>query len=258
MIQTRVIPCLLLRDRGLVKTVKFKDPKYLGDPINVVKIFNDKEVDELVFLDITATPNRKKPSFELMAKIAGQCFMPLCYGGGVRTLEDMTKLFGIGIEKVSINTAAVEQPQLIRQAADKFGSQSVIVSIDVRKTWSGKYEIVTHGGRTRTGLDPVRFAADMEQAGAGELLLNSIDRDGTMEGYDLTLIKRVSGAVGIPVVACGGAGSIGDLVAAVKDGGASAAAAGSLFVFQMPHRAVLINYPNSRELQPLYLVEGVH
>jgi cyclase len=252
MLRTRVIPCLLLQNLGLVKTVRFKDPKYLGDPINVVKIFNDKEVDELVFLDITATVEKKRPPFELLGKITSECFMPLCYGGGVRSLDDMKTLFTLGLEKVAVNTYAVESPAFIEAAADLFGNQSVIVSIDVKKNLSGRYEVFTHGGRKGTGLDPVRFAVEMEQHGVGELLLNSIDRDGTMQGYDLELIRRVSGAVSIPVVACGGAGKVQDLADAVKKGGASAAAAGSLFVFQGPHRAVLISYPSPQELQGVF------
>ena len=251
MIRTRVIPCLLLRNLGLVKTVRFRDPKYLGDPINIVKIFNDKEVDELVFLDITATAENKRPPFGLLEKIASECFMPLGYGGGVRSLEDMRTLFSIGIEKVSVNSYAVENPTFIRAAADLFGIQSTVVSIDVKKNRWGKYEVFTHSGQRATGLDPAKFAADMERQGAGELLLNSIDRDGTMQGYDLDLIKHVTGAVNVPVVACGGAGNVQDLAAAVKQGGASAAAAGSMFVFQGPHRAVLISYPSSKELQDI-------
>lgn len=252
MIQTRVIPCLLLRHLGLVKTVRFRNPTYVGDPINAVKIFNDKEVDELVFLDISATPERKKPPFDLLAKIASQCFMPLSYGGGVRDLDDMTTLFSLGIEKVVLNTIAAEDPGFVRRAADRFGSSSVIVSIDVRRRYFGRPEVVTQGGRRKTGLDPVRFSMQMEAAGAGELFLTCVDRDGTMEGYDLPLIKRVTSAVGVPVVACGGAGGVRDLGRAVAEGGASAAAAGSLFVFQMPHRAVLISYPPVEALRELF------
>jgi len=249
MLRTRVIPCLLLKGRGLVKTVKFKNPKYLGDPINVVKIFNDKEVDELVFLDITATVENKRPPFSLLENIASECFMPLGYGGGIRTLDDVKTILGLGIEKIAINTYAVENPSFVTEAADFAGSQSVVVSIDVKKNSLGKYEVFTHGGRKATGLDPVKFAVEMEKIGAGELFLNSIDRDGTMQGYDLDLIKRVTGAVNIPVVACGGAGKVQDLADAVKKGGASAAAAGSIFVFQGPHWAVLISYTTSKELK---------
>lgn len=252
MVRTRVIPCLLLRNMGLVKTRRFKDPVYVGDPINAVRIFNDKEVDELVFLDITATIEGKRPPFELLAKVASQCFMPLCYGGGVRTIEDMARLYSIGIEKVALNTQAVKNETLVRAAADKFGAQSVIVSLDVKKSILGKYEVVIEGGRKRTGIDPVRLAVKMQESGAGELLLNSVDRDGMMDGYDLKLISSVTAAVGIPVVACGGAGKLADLAAAVQTGGASASAAGSLFVFQGPQRAVMINFPSPQSLSGLF------
>jgi cyclase len=242
----RFIPCLLLGDLGLVKTVKFHDPKYLGDPINAVKIFNDKEVDELIFLDITATVQQASPPFDLLEEIASECFMPLCYGGGVHSLEHMKRLYNLGIEKIAINTEAIENPPFVEKAAVQFGSQSVVVSMDVKTTLFGRYEIRTRCGRKSTGLDPVKMAIEMERRGAGELLLNSIDRDGTMLGLDLELIKQVSKSVGIPVVACGGARDLGDMEAAVEVGGASAAAAGSLFVFHGPHRAVLINYPSRR------------
>ena len=249
MIRTRVIPCLLLRGSGLVKTVKFKAPTYLGDPINIVRIFNDKEVDEIVFLDITATAERRPPSMDLLRNITSECFIPLCYGGGVRTIEAMRALYTMGVEKVALNTAAVEMPDLVERASAEFGAQSVIVSIDVRKKLFGGYEVCTHSGRTATGLDPVEHARRMERAGAGEVLLTSIERDGTMRGYDIELVKRVAGAVSIPVVACGGAANPDDLGAVVREGGASAAAAGSMFVFQGPHRAVLISYPTQSEIR---------
>ncbi|MBS1808081.1 MAG: imidazole glycerol phosphate synthase subunit HisF [Acidobacteria bacterium] len=252
MYRTRVIPCLLLQRTGLVKTINFKNPTYLGDPINIVKIFNDKEVDELVLLDICATSENKRPQFELIEKIASECFMPLGYGGGIRNIEDMKTLFGLGVEKISINSGAVESPDLIKKAADQFGSQSVVVSIDVKKSWLGKYEVVTHAGKKRTGLDPKAFAVQMERAGAGELLLNSVDRDGTMQGYDLKLIAQVTEAVSIPVIVCGGAGKLEDFSEAVMKGGASAAGAGSFFVFKGPHRAVLISYPTSVELKKIF------
>jgi len=252
MFSPRVIPCLLLRNLGLVKTVKFKNPTYLGDPINIVKIFNDKEVDELMFLDIMATVENKRPPFKLLEKVASEAFMPLGYGGGIRTLEDIKTILGLGIEKVIINSYAVENPAFIRQAADFAGSSSVVVSMDVKKNRWGKYEVFTHSGRKATGLDPVKFAVEMANIGAGELFLNSIDRDGTMQGYDLALTTRVASAVNIPVVACGGAHTVQDLEAAVKQGGASAAGAGSMFVFQGPHRAVLISYPTSQELKTAF------
>lgn len=248
MIRPRVIPCLLLKNEGLVKTVRFKDPKYLGDPINIVRIFNDKEVDELIFLDILATAENRRPNFDLLGKITSECFMPLGYGGGIRDMEDVKRLLAIGVEKFVLNTAAVENPSLIRAAADHAGSQAVVISIDVKKTLFGKYEVFTRGGKKGTGLDPVKFAVDMEKQGAGEIFLNSIDRDGTMQGYDLDIIRRVSESVTVPVVACGGAGTIQHLSEAVK-AGASAAAAGSMFVFQGPLRGVLISYPAQEELK---------
>jgi cyclase len=249
MMRPRVIPCLLLQDRGLVKTVGFKNPKYLGDPINIVRIFNDKEVDELVFLDIKATPENRSPAFDLLGNITSECFMPLGYGGGIRSMDDIRHLLSIGIEKIILNTSAVENPTLIRSAADYAGSSSVVISIDVKKNVLGKYEVHTRCGKKGTGLDPVRHAVEVERKGAGEILINSIDRDGLMEGYDLELIRQVSEAVGIPVVACGGAGNIRHLRDAIKLGGASAAAACSMFVFQGPLRAVLISYPSPHELK---------
>jgi len=252
MIKTRVIPSLLLKNRGLVKTVNFQDPKYLGDPINIIRIFNEKEVDELILLDIRASLERKRPSFDLIAQIADECFMPLGYGGGIRTLEDMKTLFHLGIEKIALNTYAVEEPSLIQKGAALFGNQSIMVSMDVKKNRSGRYEVFIYGGQKGTGLDPVEQAVKMEKLGAGELFLNSIERDGTGKGYDVELIQLVSKALRIPVVACGGAGKIGDFVQAVKIGGASAVSAGSLFVFQGPHRAVLISYPDSQKIQNLF------
>ena len=249
MIGTRVIPCLLLRGRGLVKTVKYKDPTYLGDPINIVRIFNDKEVDELTFLDITASTEGHPPAFDLLQDIASECFIPFGYGGGVRSCEDIRRLLKIGIEKVVLNTAAVENPALVRQAADDFGSSTIVISVDFRRNLFGKAEVYCRSGKKAAGVDPVTFAKQMEQAGAGEILLNAIDRDGTMQGYDLDIIKKVTSAVSIPVIACGGARDINDLASAVHEGGASAAAAGSMFVFQGPLRAVLISYPTQSDLR---------
>lgn len=249
MIRPRVIPVLLLQNRGLVKTVKFKDPTYLGDPINIVRIFNDKEVDELTFLDITATAENRSPSFDLLSDITSECFMPLGYGGGIRSMEDVRRLLSIGIEKVILNAAAVENPILVRSAADYAGSSSVVVSMDVKKSLLGSHEILTRNAKNRTGLHPLKHAVEMEKMGAGELFVNCIDRDGTMQGYDIDLIKSISSVVSIPVVACGGAGKLQDLVDIIKLGGASAAAAGSLFVFQGPLRGILISYPAQDDLR---------
>ena len=249
MLKTRVIPCLLLRNRGLVKTVKFKNPRYIGDPINTVKIFNEKEVHELVFLDIDATVEKRKPFFEVIARIASECFIPFAYGGGVRSIEDMKKIFSLGVEKIVINSYAVENPLFVRRAADEFGGQSIVVSIDVKKTFFNSYRVHIHGGRKETGLDPVDFAEQIERMGAGEIFLTSIDRDGTWEGYDIELIRKVSNAVHVPVIACGGAGKIEDFSEAVKRGGASAVASGSLFVYQAKGRGVLVNFPDQKELE---------
>ncbi|HLD69281.1 MAG TPA: AglZ/HisF2 family acetamidino modification protein [Candidatus Omnitrophota bacterium] len=252
MLKIRVIPVLLLQDDGLVKTIQFQNPTYLGDPINAVRIFNTKEVDELILLDISATLKNKKIPFNLVSRVAEECFMPLTFGGGVKTLEDIKQLLGAGVEKVSINSAAIHNPSFIRQAAETFGSQSIIVSLDVKRHPGGTYEIFSEGANRPTGMDPVEFARRMEEYGAGEIFLNSIDLDGTMNGYDLELIKKISAGVSIPVVACGGAGRIEDFVRAAKEGGAAAAAAGSFFVFHGRRRAVLISFPMKKELEELF------
>jgi cyclase len=249
MIKPRVIPALLLKGQGLVKTVKFKEPKYLGDPINIVRIFNDKEVDELVLLDITATPEKRGPQFDLLKNIASEAFIPLAYGGGIRSMDDVRKLLSIGIEKLIMNTSAMETPSLVREVADHAGSQAAVVSMDVRKGFLGKYEVFTHCGQKKTGLDPVKHAIEMEKMGAGEIIINSIDRDGTMQGYDVEVVRKVADAVRVPVVACGGAGNLSHVSEVIKQGNASAAAAGSIFVFQGPLRGVLISYPTPKELR---------
>jgi len=248
-INTRVIPCLLLKGLGLVKTVRFKGPKYVGDPINAVKIFNEKEVDELIFLDIDASVNNRVPNFDLISRIASECFMPLSYGGGLKCFDDIKKILGIGVEKVVLNSSATSNSDLIKNVSEFFGSQSIVVSIDVKKSARGEYKVYTHGGRVNTSLDAVEHAARMAERGAGELFLNSIDRDGTMEGYDIELIKKITNAVNIPVVACGGAGKVSDFADAVHRGGASAVSAGSMFVFYGKSRAVLINFPTREELR---------
>ena len=244
----RVIPALLSKDGGLVKTVQFKDAKYVGDPINIIKIFNDKEVDELIFLDINATANNTKPSLKVISEIASECFMPICYGGGIKSTDHIKEIFNAGVEKVAINTSAIENPSLIDDAVRLFGSQSIVVSMDVKKNLFGKQQLYKLGGRKKTKLDPVEFATEMEKRGAGEILLNSIDKDGTYLGYDIKLIKSISEALKIPVIACGGASKVEDFVEAVKNG-ASAVAAGSMFVFHGKHRAVLINFPSNEELK---------
>ena len=246
--RVRVIPILLIKNGGLVKSVKFKNYKYVGDPLNAVKIFNEKEVDEIVLLDISATAEKRPPDTFKISQIASELFMPLAYGGGITSLTEITNLISAGVEKVVLNSIAFSNPLLVCEAAKCIGSQSVVVSIDVKKNWLGKYRVFIQNGAKNTGIDPVTYACEMASAGAGEIFLNSIDRDGSFEGYDTTLIEEVSKAVNIPVVAIGGAGSIEDFATAISKG-ASAVAAGSIFVFQRPHKAVLISYPAQNELK---------
>jgi cyclase len=240
----RIIPCLLLADGGLVKTVRFEEPRYVGDPINTVRIFNDKQCDEIVVLDIRATPDGRPPDEAAIAEIASEAFMPVGYGGGIRDLQTATRLIQIGVEKVILNTIAVDQPRVVSEIADRLGSSTTVVSIDAAKRPDGTYEVRVAGGRRPTGLDVREHAERVAALGAGELIVTSIDRDGTMAGYDLELLRLVTGSVDIPVAANGGAGSVDDLVRAVREGGAAAAAAGSLFVFHGRHRAVLVTYPS--------------
>lgn len=235
----------------MVKTVQFRKPVYVGDPINAVKIFNDKEVDELVFLDIDATRSRRRPDFEYLKKIAEQCFMPLCYGGGITSLEDIGTLFRIGFEKVSINAAAADHPELLGEAARIYGSQSIVGAMDVGKTLFGKAIVKIQNGTRSTKYSPKEYAKRLEEAGAGEIFLNSITQDGVMAGYDYELIREVADCVQVPVIACGGAGNLQDCRRAI-DSGASAAAAGSIFVFWGVNKAVLINYPDSAETAKLF------
>jgi len=248
----RVIPVLLLKNTGLVKTIQFKDPKYIGDSLNAVKIFNEKEVDELIFLDILATVEKKKPNIELLKDIAEECFMPLSYGGGIKEIDQIKSILKVGIEKVIINSQAVEKKGFIEEAVKLYGSSTICVSIDVKKNFWGKYEIFTHGGKKNTKLDPIIFAIEMDKAGAGELMINSIDRDGSQKGYDLELISSITNKVRMPVIACGGASSLSDFSEGIYKGGASAVAAGSFFVFHGKMRAVLISYPEQHELKILF------
>lgn len=246
--RVRVIPVLLIQKGGLVKSICFKDHKYVGDPINAVRIFNDKEVDELVLLDISATSEKRAPNLSQIIEIASEAFMPLAYGGGVSSIEQVEQLIKGGVEKVVLNSVAFTNPELISKAAAYVGSQSVVVSIDVKKNLWGKRKVFVQNGSKNTNMDPVEYAKRAEELGAGELILMSIDKDGTFTGYDLDLIKTVSNAVSIPVVAIGGAAGIDDFAQAIHSG-ASAVAAGSQFVFQRPHRAVLISYPSQAELR---------
>lgn len=248
MLRHRVIPALLLRQGGLVKTRRFKNPVYVGDPTNAIRIFNEKEVDELMVLDIEATRSGRGPDFSTIELFAGECFMPLSYGGGVRTLGDAARIFDFGVEKISIHTAALSDDSLVTSIARRYGSQSVIVSIDIQRDWRKRPNLYASSTGKRVSLDWLGYAKRMTQAGAGEILLNDADRDGMMGGYDTELITQLARAVPVPVIALGGGGKLHHLREAML-AGASAAAAGSMFVFHGPHRAVLITYPLREELE---------
>ncbi len=247
MLRPRVIPCLLIHERGLVKTVGFKNPKYVGDPINAVKIFNEKESDELIVLDIDATALGREPDYETIAHLAAECRMPLAYGGGVRSAQQAKRIISLGVEKVAISAAAIERPALISEIADSVGSQSVVVVIDVWRKLLGGYEVFTHNGKRATGRSPLDVALEAQARGAGEIVINSIDRDGEMKGYDLALAAKVREAVHVPLTILGGAGSLQHIGAMVTQCGIVGVAAGSLFVFKGSYRAVLINYPQQAQ-----------
>jgi imidazole glycerol-phosphate synthase subunit HisF len=248
---TRVIPCLLLKGTGLVKTIRFKDPKYVGDPINAVKILNDKEVDELIFLDITASREGKGPAFATIEDIASECFMPVAYGGGISTASEAQRIVAIGIEKIVLNTAALRTPALVTELSGRIGASSTVVAIDVKKDLLGRYRVYDAARQKTTGTSPVDHAQRMVAAGAGEIFINDVNRDGTGTGFDLGLVGLITSAVDVPVIVCGGAGGLQDLRQA-RDAGASAVAAGSLFVYMGKHRAVMINYPPYGVLQDLF------
>jgi cyclase len=239
---------LLLRNGGLYKTVQFKDPRYIGDPVNAVKIFNEKEVDELILLDIEATSIKKKPDFKKLKSIASECFMPLCYGGGISCLEDIDKILQVGVEKIAMCSALIETPDVVRKSAVIHGSSTIVGVIDFKRNMFGKATAFIKSSKINTGIAVLELARRVEDMGVGEILLNSIDRDGTMKGYDLEIIQQVSTAVKVPVIACGGAGCLEDFRFAIKFGKASAVAAGSYFVFVGSKRAVLITYPTQQQL----------
>ena len=251
MLMPRIIPSLLIHNRGVVKTVKFKDPKYVGDPINAVRIFNEKKVDELIVTDIDATVQNRPPDFTMIGHLAAECRMPLCYGGGIRSVADAQRVFALGVEKVALSAAAMANPALVATIAEQVGRQSVIVVLDVRAAREGKYEVYTHNGRNATGRDAMELAKEFEELGAGEIVLNSIDRDGTMTGYDLTLVEQVRQRISIPMTILGGAGSLEHIRQLIAAQGIIGAAAGSLFVFKGPYKAVLINYPSEGEKKKL-------
>lgn len=249
MLRIRVIPCLQLIKDSLVKTVGFKKPGYIGDPINTVRIFNELEVDELCFLDIRASVENRSPNFDILHKISEECFMPLTYGGGIKDAETAQKILSIGFEKIVINTAALEKPELISQIASYSGNQSIIGSIDVKRNFWGKHEVYSHDGKRKQKIDPISWAKQLEDLGAGEILITSIDQDGSWKGYDLDIINKVSQAVNLPVIANGGAGKIEHLGSAIKKGQASAVALGSMVVYQKKGMGVLINFPDRPKLE---------
>jgi cyclase len=240
-----------VHEGGLVKTVQFRNPKYVGDPINAVRIFNEKEADELVVLDIDATARGAEPDFRMIAHLAAECRMPLCYGGGVKTAQQAKRIIGLGVEKVAVSSGAIERPGLLGEIAQEIGSQSVVVVLDVKKKLLGGYEIHTHNGRQGTGRDPVAVAAVAQSLGAGEIVVNSIDNDGMMKGYDLALAAKVRAATRLPMTVLGGAGSLADIGALIETCGVVGAAAGSLFVFKGTYKAVLINYPGQTQKEAL-------
>ncbi len=256
MILPRLIPCLLLKGKGLVKGIKFKDHTYVGDPINAIRIFNETAVDELIFRDSPATAERRTPPLDLIQTIADQCLMPFAVGGGITTVQQARDILSRGAEKVCINTATVENPEIISQVSETFGTQAVVVSIDFKRNWRGRNETQIRCGSKSVKRHPVDFAQEAESLGAGEILLNAIDRDGTQAGYDIDMIQQVAQVVTVPVIACGGAGRNEDFIDALKDGHASAVAAGSLFVFHGRRRAVLINFPSKTDRERIYKESG--
>jgi imidazole glycerol-phosphate synthase subunit HisF len=251
MLRPRITPCLLVSGGGLVKTVQFGSPKYVGDPINAVRIFNEKEADELMVLDIDASRDGVEPNFRLIGQFAVECRMPLCYGGGIKTVDQAKRIIGLGVEKIAVSSAALENPSLVSAIAREVGSQSVVVVIDVRKSGGGAYQVWTLNGRRNTGKLADAAIAELEGLGAGEVVVNSIDNDGLMKGYDLVLAGRVRAATRLPMTALGGAGSLADIGRLIGACGVVGAAAGSLFVFKGTYRAVLINYPTPAQKDEL-------
>lgn len=253
MLYPRIIPCLLVHQKGLIKTVRFRDPKYVGDPINAVKIFNEKEVDELIVLDIDATVEHREPDYKLIEHLAVECRMPLCYGGGIKTVEQAQRIFNLGVEKIAVSSLAVEHPEVVAEIARRVGNQSVVVVMDVKKTgFRGRYELVIHNATKSTGIDPVQFALKMQELGIGELVINSVDQDGMMTGYDHKLIDSVKEVLTIPVTVMGGAGNLSDMGEIIRKHSVIGVAAGSMFVFKGKYRAVLINYPTPIEKEAVF------
>lgn len=252
MLRPRIIPCLLVHDRGLVKTRQFADPAYVGDPVNAVRIFNEKEVDEIMVVDIDATVRGREPDYELIAQLAAECRMPLAYGGGVVSAEQVGRIIQLGVEKVAVSAAAVSNPDLISEAARKVGSQSVVVVADVRLGDDGQYQVFTHNGTQAADRTAEQMACLAEEAGAGEFIVNNIDRDGMGNGYDLDLVQCCRAATNLPITVLGGAGSLDDIKTLIGHFPIIGAAAGSMFVFKGKYRAVLINYPGGSRKDALF------
>ncbi|WNL15934.1 AglZ/HisF2 family acetamidino modification protein [Arcobacter cryaerophilus gv. pseudocryaerophilus] len=251
MLAPRIIPCLLVHNKGLVKTVKFKEGKYVGDPINAVKIFNEKESDELIVLDIDATVEGREPDYKMIENLASECRMPLCYGGGIKTVEQATKIFNLGVEKIALSSAVIENLKLVSDISKEVGSQSVVVVIDVKKKMFGGYDIYTHNGTKKTNIDLEKFIIELQSLGIGEIVINSIDNDGVMKGYDLSLIEKIKPLINVPMTVLGGAGTLEDINKLIEKFGIIGCSAGSLFVFKGKYKAVLINYPNKIEKEKL-------
>lgn len=253
MLAPRIIPCLLVHNKGLVKTVKFKDAKYVGDPINAVKIFNEKESDELMVLDIDATLEDREPDYKMIENLATECRMPLCYGGGIKTVEQATRIFNLGVEKIALSSSAIENLQLVADIAKEVGNQSVVVVIDVKKKMFAGYDVYTHNGTKKTKVDLKKFIIDLQSCGVGEIVINSIDNDGVMKGYDLSLIEKIKPLINVPITVLGGAGSLDDIEKLIEKFGIIGCSAGSLFVFKGKYKAVLINYPKQKLIRNMKL-----
>jgi cyclase len=255
MLRSRVIPCLLIHKKGLVKTVNFKNPKYVGDPINAVKIFNEKEVDELIVLDIDASVENREPSFEMIKNLARECRMPFCYGGGITTVAQAKKIIELGAEKIAISSSAIKNLSLIRSIGEEIGVQSVVVVLDIKKRgflYTGGYDIYIRNGKQKANVQLKDFIEELNEIGVGELIINSIDYDGLMQGYNNDLISLIREWTNFPLTVLGGAGSLDDIKNIIKKYKIIGVAAGSLFVFKGKYKAVLINYPNREEKARLF------
>jgi cyclase len=252
MLRPRIIPCLLVHNKGLVKTVNFKSPKYVGDPINAVRIFNERQVDELTVLDIDATTEGREPDYKMIENLASECRMPLCYGGGVTTPEQAQRIFSLGVEKIAFSASVIKNPELISRIAERVGSQSVVVVLDVKRKLLGGYEVYTHNGKNATGINPIEFAKKLQELGAGEIVINSIDNDGLMKGYDINLVEKIRDVTSLPLTVLGGAGNLDHIALLINKFGIIGASAGSLFVFKGVYKAVLINYPDTEQKEKLF------